>query len=122
MCSYPWKLVALVDTRLDDSERLAICEKFKKARHCCLDEGFSSRLLQRVAPQQLLMGQQFHGVIVALSHQKVQNAEIEDNFARALSTSKCARGHIETHWRHSARFISRINMNDSDSQSMVNDS
>ena len=91
--SYPWCLASIIDPRLDEQERSAQCVAFKATKGCCLDPGFSARLQAKLTePKLLLPGNTLSPALNLLSHQKVLNAEIEDNFARAASMAKCSRG------------------------------
>lgn len=90
--SFPWKLAALVDPRTEPWEKEEIGKEFLLARPCCLDEGFGARLRSKCTEVRQLH-EEFRPVLIQLSHQKVINSEIENNFARAASTAKCARGH-----------------------------
>lgn len=91
--AFPWKLASLVDTRLTEREVQQLGSSFRNAKSCCLDQGFTARLQGRVQSiDSMLPGGQLHGIISLLSHQKILNAEIEDNFARAASTARTARG------------------------------
>ena len=63
------------------------------APECCLDEGCSIRLRSQVRdPSDLEPGGRFHSVMEMVSHSKVLNASIEDNFARHNSCARTARG------------------------------
>jgi len=90
---YPWCLVRMLDPRLDKEEQESVASKFLRAPLCCLDVGFSDRLRsQSKTMDSLLEGGRLHPIIGILSHHKVVNSEIENNFARASSAAKCARG------------------------------
>lgn len=54
--TYPWKLAALCDSRLDEGETFTLVRHFARAKACCLDEGCGARLQSRlrqwrIAPQ-----------------------------------------------------------------------
>lgn len=99
---WPWRLVALEDNRLDDDERGMISRSFFHANTCCLDKGFSQPLQGVLETHSCLLGQgKYSNIPKALSIQKVTNSEIENNFARALSASRCARGTLASLFRKS---------------------
>lgn len=90
---YPFCLAALADPRLAESEHIALARQFLLSKPCCRDNGFSARLRSQMnLVEDLMNGGRLCGCITLLSHHKVTNIEIENNFARALSASKCARG------------------------------
>ena len=90
--AFPWKLVALIDERVESFEKDEITRSFLLARPCCLDEGFTARLRSQCTDGHELQ-EEFYPVLVQMSHQKVTNSQIENSFARANSISKCARGY-----------------------------
>ena len=91
--AYPWCLAPLTDPRLDQEEKLEIAVRFVGAQRCCLDSGFAARLRSQVAePEDILEGGRMHPALQLLSHHKVLNSEIENNFARCASAAKNARG------------------------------
>ena len=93
-CQWPWRLAACVDERLAQSERDAVSSSFFKARMCCLDKGCSAPLQAVLRSESSLAGE-FSDVPRVISVQKIVNSEIENNFARVLSASRCARGIID---------------------------
>lgn len=53
---WPWPLVALVDTRLDDGAHGAIAHAFLNCKTCCLDRGFSQPLQGVLETKECLIG------------------------------------------------------------------
>ena len=93
---YPWCLVPLVDPRVGQDEKESVASNFLRAPLCCLDVGFSDRLRsQCTTMESILPGGKWNPLLGVLSHHKVINSELENNFARACSAAKCARGHLE---------------------------
>ena len=92
-CQWPWLLAACVDERLGETERNEVSSRFFNARKCCLDTGCSGPLQSALRSESSLAAK-FHDVPQVISIQKVVNSQIENNFARALSTSRCARGSL----------------------------
>ena len=93
---FPWRLVRLIDPRLDDEEKHSTAVEFLRAPTCCLDFGFSDRLRSQANTIEKLLGR-WLPVIQSISINKVVNSEIENNFARAVSAARCARGQIFVH-------------------------
>lgn len=90
-CQWPWRLAALVDPRLDGNEREEIGKSFFRAKNRCLDRG-CSRPLQSILETDTSLQDRYISVARSISVQKVTNSQIENNFARAASASRCARG------------------------------
>lgn len=91
---WPWRLAALQDPRLSNDEKALICKQFFNAKDCCLDRGVSQPL-QRVLEEPSDLTGRMAPVPESISITKIVNAQIENNFARACSASKCARGFLD---------------------------
>lgn len=92
---YPWQLARLVDGRLESGEKLAVIRSFFQSHLCCLDSGFSERLKSTAhsfTVDDFLPAGRLRPLVEVLSVHKPVNSEIENNFARACSAAKCARG------------------------------
>jgi hypothetical protein len=88
---WPWKLASLEDPRLTPDEKHEVCDLFSRAPDCCLDRGLSKPLKGVIQePSELL--DRLSAVTRSISVTKIVNSQIENNFARACSASKCARG------------------------------
>ena len=88
---WPWRLAALQDNRLTSTEKTQICEDFCRASDCCLDRGFA-KPLQSILGEPVDLLDKFDAVTKSITVTKVVNSQIENNFARACSAAKCARG------------------------------
>ena len=88
---WPWRLAALQDTRLTDAEKTEICQEFFSALDCCLDRG-CAKPLQGILNEPSDLRHKFDAVTKSISVTKVVNSQIENNFARACSAARCARG------------------------------
>ena len=95
---WPWRLAALQDTRLTEGEKDKICQDFFTARDCCLDRGVS-KPLQGIVQKPSDIRHRFDAVTKSISVTKVVNSQIENNFARACSAAKCARGVLVLDYR-----------------------
>lgn len=94
---FPWRLTALVDSRLQDIERSKLAQAFLCAQPCCLDTGFTTRLKSLAGTgysmdDLLQPNGSMRPLLEVMSLHKPVNSEIENNFARAVSASKCSRG------------------------------
>lgn len=92
---FPWRLAALADSRLQPHEHDTVARQFLQSHPCCLDQSFSMRFKSVLqSAEQLKQGGRYHGVIQVLSHNKVINAEVECNFARANAQKRSAAGTV----------------------------
>lgn len=90
---WPWKLCKLADARIPLEERRQLALDYLSTATDDLDIGFSRRLRPYVGDADSLLpgGRMFH-VIDSLTSTKVQNAEIENNFARAAAMRRAGAG------------------------------
>ena len=106
---WPWRLAALQDPRVSQGDKHVICRDLESAKPCCLDFGFTDRIRSQFAAADNddekrfdSFCEKFSSVFQAVTIQKIINAEIENNFARCVSASKCARGRKGEDWNERA--------------------
>jgi hypothetical protein len=104
--TWPWKIAALVDSRLGATEHERIATAFTKAPSCDLDYAFSQRLQSvTTAPADLQRHGKHFGVVDTMSLQKVVNVQCEDNFARAAAMRGVMRGKTGTMAGHASKHV-----------------
>ena len=83
---WPWKLAALIDPGVPENQRVLVAREFLllKDRPCCVDIGFSMKLLQKANTIGDLMSQETLSMISrSFARCPVSNILSEDRFARS---------------------------------------
>lgn len=99
---YPWKLACLWDPKFPEGLKREILNSFLNLGDCCLDDGFSKPLRDRLQSEMLAVENQLGGegklnkILFAAFTSKSQNVELENNFARSSSSKMYVRGKLHS--------------------------
>jgi len=89
----PWCLGKLLSSEASSKEREDLASWFVGLPECCLDQAFGVPMRERVqTPADILPDGKCIPILECVSHTKIFNIEIENNFARMQSMKRVGRG------------------------------